>query len=517
MKIALISPNITTQKGDFFGSGIPYMPIPLAYVAAYLRKKGNNIQVIDGFGENPFKVKQEGEFFVQGLSAGEIVERIANDTEAIVVYAGQVVTHLATIHIIKAIKKDFPEVPIIVMENMTSVVAYSLAVVYKEFFNLDVDYILLGDCERKMEQLINAINNKAMTIKNKAVDTKSKDEKYKYEKLSKIDGIIYKHNGKIVVQRTTAMDEDLDSLPFPAWDLFPIQNYWKLHYAHGPMKKSFLPIFFSRGCPYRCEYCITPQISLAKWRPRSPKNIVDEMQENIKKYGVRDFHTEDLNPTINRMRIIEMCKEIIRRGLKIDLKIVSGTKVESLDEESLRWMKKAGFTYISISPESGSKRMLKLMNKPYNHEYGLRMVRYMNKLGITTQACFVLGFPGETSKDLELTKRYVYQLTKAGIDEVALFIMTPIPGSKAYEYSHLGYKKLSQLTFSPRWRKEYDRLNRWRAITYAQFFVWKSLFHPIKVMKQPVALLTGNFRTKMEMTIYRILKVNIWSKFFHSN
>ena len=504
MIITLISPNITTQKGDFFGSGIPYMPIPLAYVAAYLREKKHEIQVIDGFGENPFKVKQEGEFFIQGLSAKEIIGKIDFNTAIIVVYAGQVVTHLATIQIIKAIKKDFQNIPIIVMENMTSVVAYSVAVVYKEFFNLDVDYILLGDCERKIDQLI------------KAITGRNKPEKYKYEKLSKIDGIIYKHNGKIVVQRTTMMDEDLDSLPFPAWDLFPIQNYWKLHYAHGPMKKSFLPIFFSRGCPYRCEYCITPQISLAKWRPRSPKNIVDEMEYSIKRYSVRDFHTEDLNPTINRMRIIEMCKEIVKRRLKVNLKIVSGTKVESLDEESLRWMKKAGFTYISISPESGSKRMLKIMNKPYNHEYGLRMVRYMNKLGITTQACFVLGFPGETSKDLELTKKYVYQLTKAGVDEVALFIMTPIPGSKAYEYSSLGYKKLSQLTFSPKWRKEYNRLNMWRARTYAQFFIWKSLFHPIKVMKQPVNLLTGNFRTKMEMTIYRILKVNIWGKFFGS-
>jgi anaerobic magnesium-protoporphyrin IX monomethyl ester cyclase len=501
MKVTLISPNITTQKGDFFGSGIPYMPVPLAYVAAYIREKSYKVQVIDGFGENPFQVEDEKDFLIQGLKAAEIVEKIDADTKVVVVYAGQVVTHLATIHIIEAVKKRFSEMPVIVMENMTSVVAYSLGVVYKEFFRVDADYVLLGDCERKMDKLLNAIS--------------TKDRTTKLSKLEVIDGLIYRgRNEKIIVQRNTKMDEDLDTLPFPAWDLFPIRNYWKLHYAHGPMKKSFLPIFLSRGCPYKCEYCITPSISLAKWRPRSAKNIVDEIEEHIKVYGVREFHTEDLNPTINRMRIIEMCKEIVRRGLDVDLKIVSGTKAESLDEESLDWMKKAGFSYISISPESGSERMLKIMNKPFNHNYGERIVKYMHKIGITTQACFVLGFPGETKKDMALTKKYVYTLTKAGVDEVALFIMTPIPGSKAYEYSPLGYGKLSQLTFSPKWRKEYNKLNRWRAICYLQFFFWKMLWHPVKLLKQPFSLVTGNFKTKMEMTIYRLFKINIWGKFF---
>jgi len=123
----------------------------------------------------------------------------------------------------------------------------------------------------------------------------------------------------------------------------------------------------------------------------------------------------------------------------------------------------------------------------------------------------------KNEEDLKLTTKYVKAITKAGIDEVALFIMTPVPGSKASTYSTLGYKKLSELNFSPKWRKEYKRLSTFRTKTYIQFLFWKLCYHPLKLLKQPFNVLTGRFNTKMEMTLYRVLKVSFLGKILARN
>ena len=487
MKITLINPNIITQKGDFFGTGIPFMPITLAYTAAYLRENNHELTVIDAFGEDPKKITRQNDFFVQGLSQEEIIARIPQDTEALVLYASLVITHNANLKIIKTIKEKF-NVPLIILENIHSVVGYSLLKVHKDFLKLGIDYIILGDPEERCQKIINSIKNK---------------------KTPDLDGIIFKSKGKTIIKPVKNHPKNLDKIPFPAWDLFPIKNYWALCYSHAPIKESYLPLLTSRGCPYNCEFCITPQLLGSLWRSRSAKNVVDEIEHYITEFNVNEFHIEDLNPTVSKQRIVEICQEILKRKLKIELKIVAGTKAETIDKQTISWMKKAGFSYISISPESGSKRMLEKMNKNFDHEHGLDMIRFMHKIGITSQACFVIGFPGENKQDLKLTRTYIKKLVKAGIDEIALFVMTPIPGSKAFEYSPLGYKNLSQLTFSPKWRKTYQGLNKYRTKTYGLFLLWKLGYHPLKLFKNFSNIITKRFNTKMEMALWRVIRTNI--------
>ncbi|SVE36224.1 uncharacterized protein METZ01_LOCUS489078, partial [marine metagenome] len=123
---------------------------------------------------------------------------------------------------------------------------------------------------------------------------------------------------------------------------------------------------------------------------------------------------------------------------------------------------------------------------------------------IFAQACFVLGFPGEEDKDRTLTRKMVFDLAKAGVSEIALFIVTPVPGSDIHkEFS--GYTDYSQLNFSPSWRRDYYRLNKFRVKLYAEFLWWKLRFHPLSILKQPFNFLLRNFNTKMEMTPYRVL------------
>jgi len=213
-----------------------------------------------------------------------------------------------------------------------------------------------------------------------------------------------------------------------------------------------------------------------------------------------------LNPTSNEKRIIDICRIIIKRGLKIKWKLASGSKIETIKTDTLDLLKKAGCDYISFSPESGSKRILKLMNKPFKHKYALEMTGKMNRLSIKSQACFVLGFPGEEKQDMDLTKKYIKQLARAGIDEIALFIMTPIPGTRTFDFFK-GYSDYSELTFAPTWRKDYRQLVQYRDSVYRIFLLLKIIFHPIKVIKQLFNLLKKQFETKSEMNIFRLMRI----------
>lgn len=500
MKVALINPNIVSQKVDLSGSGIPYMPIGLAYLASYLRSQGHEVQVIDAFGEAPERVQNRGSYYIQGLTPKEVIERILSNTDIIGFYAHLTVTHSMLLEIIKLAKKYFPSLPFIVLENINKVNAYSLRHVYEDFFKADVDYVVLGYLERRTQRLIEAINTGVSDIT--------------------IDGIIVRNNSsKVIPPEDFNKDENLDDLPFPAWDLFPLQNYWRLGYAHGPLTSDkYLPLLTSRGCPYNCGFCILPEVSNRRWKARSAENIIKEIVFFQQKYGIEEFHIEDPNPTINKERIKKFCNLLIERDIHIKWKLAQGTKVESLDEEIIDLMAKAGCNYISVSPESGSQRVLRLMDKPVNHAHTMNMVKLMKQKGIYTQACFVLGYPGESHDDLNYTARLVRKLARIGIDEIALFIITPMPGSRIFHQRHRNFISLEQLTFTPKWRSDYKKLAVFRKMLYCQYIAIKFLFHPFRLMGYGWALLTGNFQTKVEMTLYRKLKVAFlaWKNIFRT-
>ena len=119
-------------------------------------------------------------------------------------------------------------------------------------------------------------------------------------------------------------------------------------------------------------------------------------------HGLTEFHIEDVNSTIDDQRTRKICKEIIKQNLKVQWKLVSGTKVESIkDRETIRLAAKAGCTYISISPESGSKRIMKQIKKPFNYRHAVEIIEEMNNQ--KSVSLFVIGFPGENLQDQMMT------------------------------------------------------------------------------------------------------------------
>jgi len=235
--------------------------------------------------------------------------------------------------------------------------------------------------------------------------------------------------------------------------------------------------------------------------------VVSEIAYFQQEFGVNEFHIEDLNPTLNKKRMIDLSHLLIEHDIHITWKLAQGTKVESLDSETVDWMARAGCNYVSISPESGSQHVLKLMDKPVNHDHTVEMVRLMRQKGIYTQACFVLGYPGEREADLDQTANLVRRLAKVGVDEIALFIITPMPGSRIFQQYRGHFHSLDQLTFTPKWREDHRRLSTFRRNLYLQYVTTKSLHHPAQTLGYGWDLLTRRFRTKVPMTIFRKIKV----------
>ncbi|PIZ52008.1 radical SAM protein [Candidatus Woesearchaeota archaeon CG_4_10_14_0_2_um_filter_33_13] len=485
------------QKGDFSGSGIPYMPITMAYAASYLKEKGYDIKVIDSFGNNPVQIISKNNFYYQGQTPEQIVNLVYDDTEAILIFAERLVAHSSLVEIIKNITSRF-SCPVVLVENSQAVTSYSLLKLNGELSSYGVKGIVLNGDGKRIENMLRILKS----------PNNLKDD---------MDGLILFGENNLI-RPIKDYFENLDSYPFPAWDLFNLKHYWNLGYSHAPLSsKKYLPLLTSRGCPLKCKFCVTPGLNNGVWRKRSAKNVVDEIEFSIKRYGVKEFHLEDLNPTVDKKRMVEISQEIIKRNLNISWKIGSGTKVETLDENTIINMAKAGCSYISISPESGSKRVLDLMNKYFKHDYALKMVRSMRKNNITVQACFVLGFPGETEEDLAKTKQYIHKLVKAGVCEIALFIITPAPGSMLFKSDFKGYGSISQLTFTPSWRKDFDYLTKKRRELYMSFFWWNLFYNPSNLIRILRGLVTRNFYTKIDMTLYRYFKIKrlLWGSKNH--
>ena len=273
-------------------------------------------------------------------------------------------------------------------------------------------------------------------------------------------------------------------------------------------------ILTSRGCPYKCSFCQAPQMSGGHWLAKSAHRVLEELQFYIDRYGIRDFHLQDENFAINRERVEDICRGILDQKMDITFCFPSGLKMETLDNELLELLAEAGCRYFSLSPESGSTRVLALMNKTADIEQVPILIKKAYDLRIATCCFFVAGTPGEIPSDRRETRAFIRKLARTGVDEIVMPIMTPFPGTPSMENPELqGFSEIDELCFSPVWRTDYRKLDRFRVGTYLHFYLIRILFHPIGFIGMLGRILIGKCRTKGEMTARRIF-MDLYDRFF---
>lgn len=239
-----------------------------------------------------------------------------------------------------------------------------------------------------------------------------------------VEGLTWRDGEEIRVNPDRPPIEDLDQLPFPARDLVASPFY-----RQGTFRgKNPTTVVTSRGCPFRCTYCLWPNTLYGhKFRARSAGNVVDELEEAVARYGVDEVYFDDDSMALDRERMLEICRLIVERGLKFEW--ISQCRVDSMDEEVLRAMKRAGCRYIRFGVESGSPRMLKLMKKGITTERAMETFRLARKVGIRTQAFFLFGIPGENEESVRETIEFAKKL-RPGSAQFAVAI--PHPGTELF-------------------------------------------------------------------------------------
>lgn len=476
-EVALISLPIVHVRGDPFGD-IPYMPTGVLYLAGFLRDNGVDLSVIDGFGTAPRQLYRiDDKLSASGLTEDEILERLGEPKlVGISVHSGM--SHSFALRLAAKIRASRPDVVLIVGGHHASVV-------YQEFLEGAFDYVCIGEGERTMLALIRYLRDNERD-------------------LSQIPGLAYDDKPPAAQE----FEQDLDSLGFAAFDLLPLENYWKLGMSHAPIRGRYIVTSTSRGCPWACRFCTTPKLLGRKWRTRSPGHIVDEIEKAVREHGIEDVIIQDEVFGVVKSKAIGIAKEIVDRALDVRLYLPSGVKVETLDEEVLGELRKAGLQYMCLAPESGSPNVLEKMNKPMDFDKLFRIVKFARRIGIRMGAFFVLGFEDESDEDRAMTRDLVVRLTRMGVDEVSLFIWTPLPGADAFE-SETGWTRYEDLNWSPAWRRDYAELCAFRRKLYMRWLLTKAASHPIDLARSALNVLTGKYQLKSEMALRRAIRARI--------
>ncbi len=265
-----------------------------------------------------------------------------------------------------------------------------------------VDYVVMGEGEETLRELIGFLEE-------------GKD-------LSGVKGIAWRSgDNNIVINEKRPLIKDLDSLPIPLHELLPLKEY-NLPF----IGKNFTFVMESRGCPFRCIFCRSPIAWNRIFRQRSAESIFKELQY-LKKLGVKNilFHSDTF--TVDKEEVINLCKMIVDSGLKI--KWICNSRVDTIDEEVLLWMKKAGCYMVAYGIESGSQKVLDKSNKGITVEQIKKAVKMANDAGVKVWGYFVMGLPGENNE----TVRETINLTKELDMALANFaVATPYPGTDFY-------------------------------------------------------------------------------------
>jgi len=483
MRLTLVSPRIAIQKNDFLGSGIPYWPLELAVFAASLRDAGEEVTVLDLFGLDPRCLEEERDHYWQGVPLTRYLDTPATTgAEAFVVYAISFMSHPELLRIIGCLKRTVPATPVIVLENAQAVTAYALPRVADELFAVGADYLLCGDPCYNWRDVREAVRSGGQSLPSNLISATVRRPPVRLTHRG------YHH-------------------PVPAWELFACRGYWALPYSHGPKTARFFPMLTSRGCPFACDFCVIPGTNSRRWIPNAPEDVVTEMLMLQDRMHVSDFQIEDLNPTVQTKRWGEIARLLLEKKADVHFGFVSGTKAETIPVDQVPLLAQAGCRFLSISPESGSSRLMQIIGKRFDYEHGAKLVQACRRHGIRTQACFLVGHPEETPEDFAASEAYLRRLVRVGLDEVGIFVTAPFAGSKLHQHHEITLADSGRMaSFSPKGRANYTLYARRRGRLIRAFFAEKCKKGP-NLWLQGWRALFGTPQTKMENLPKRILYV----------
>ena len=240
---------------------------------------------------------------------------------------------------------------------------------------------------------------------------------------SNIQGLIWRSESRLVENDDRPFIDDLDALPFPAYEQFPLEKY-------RCYQDKVLPIITSRGCPWQCVFCSVRLCMGGKFRPRSPENVLAEI-EHWHKQGWRNFEIQDDNFTCDIDRAMKICDLIISKDLAIKWSLPNGVRIDRLNRELLEKMRKSGCFRIALGVESANNEVLRKIRKRIKIEQIEEAVKIIKKAGMEVVGFFIVGHPTETYKRFMETVEFAKRMP---FDQVNFWNMIPYPGTELLEW-----------------------------------------------------------------------------------
>lgn len=385
MEIVLINPRLKTWSPNV------YVPLGLAYVAAVLEQAGHRVKIVD--------------FNAQRVSAAELDRRLAcADTVGI---TGMITEYDEVVRLVGMVKQVNPAARVVLGGPLATTFPHEL------LRASPADFIVTGEGEKTIVHLVAAMEQGG--------------------NFDSIGGIVFKAGSEIVTTGPAGPITDLDTIPLPARHLLDMKRYLKDHFASFGIKVKGLNkvrstnLISSRGCPYSCTFCFKGMWG-HKWRGRTPENIIGEMEQLYRSYGVNGFFFTDDTFVLNRERVFELCRRLKEKGLPV-VWYCNG-RINLMTRELLQAMSDAGCRGIAYGLESGNQQVLDSIKKDITLDQVRRAINWTKEAGINTTGYFMIGLPGETRAIINETLAFARELA---LDFYGFSLLTPLPGTELYD------------------------------------------------------------------------------------
>lgn len=364
------------------------IPLGLLYIAAELEKENHEVKIYDPnlYNTTMLELIKEINFFRPDFNGLTSVTPTFGVAQKIAV----------------ELKKAFPEVPIMLGgPHVSALPQESLK------YTPAADFIIVGEGELTVVELANALENKIVDF-------------------SGINGICYRDNGRIILNASRPVIEDLDSISYPAYHLVPVMEYAPPVVYRVKEKSIF--VISSRGCPAACTFCAN-EVTGRKLRVHTIDYFLGLIRHTVDKYGIRHFHIVDDNFMADQERVVEICKRIIQEKLNITWFIFARTD-HCQDIELLKMMRKAGCVYIQFGIESGNSEVLRQLGKNVSKEVMRKACKNCKRVGIDYMNTFMIGNPKDTQETVFETINFAIKLDS----KMTLFnILMPYPGTAIFK------------------------------------------------------------------------------------
>lgn len=388
--ILLINPS----QERVYGSGVlpPYPPLSLLYLGAVLLKQGYRVEVVD--------------LSVDFAREAHLLSHIRKSKPAIVGFTAVTPAFKGGLRIAQQIKSIYD--PFILFGG-----PHVSATAEDAIHHSCIDGIAIGEAEASLVEFL---------------------EDFFSGKQGAVDGMVIKQGGRVLRGGKRPFIEHLDELPFPAWSL--LRNLER-YSPPDAMRTPVATILTSRGCPYRCSFCLAPGIWGNRIRRRTVENVVDEIAHLVDTHRIREIHIADDDFSHDRAWTMRFLERIRDRFGDLRFSFMNGLRIDNIDETILDSLRQSRFVNVGFGIESGSQRILNRIRKGLSKRTISEKMALVKAKGFKTWGFFIFGLPGETPQTIQRTLDFSISLDP---DFAKYLCCVPYPGTEVYEeYRRGGY------------------------------------------------------------------------------